>query len=125
MANFTKKYTNQSVVFYLKGRFSLEDLANLRKAFWDCLHCDNINKLVIDFKAMKRIDYSVFSLLTTTQNMTLKKKCRLMICGLNPHHYAMLRKVNLHHYFNIYKRVEDALSNSQAQGSATSEACLL
>jgi len=102
----SKSVHNHAVIFKLSGDLMLEQIADLRKAFWEAMHTDEATELVLDLSDLNHLDSSGMSLLVSTKNSISKLNGKLVLVGLSKPVYQFFEQTHLHHYFDIRHRYE-------------------
>lgn len=77
---------------------SLEEIANLRREFWEQLKAGS-KTLVVDFAKTPALDPSTLSLLVSTKNLAAKFKADLQLINLNQDCLNFLDSLNMVDYF--------------------------
>lgn len=96
----------ETALCVLLKELDLEEGARLRKVFWDVAHQDGVRQLVVDLHRVDRLDPSAISLLVSTQSAVAKRKCSLILVGLQDHAHELLEQTHLDQYFEIRDRNE-------------------
>ncbi|MDJ0836534.1 MAG: STAS domain-containing protein [Acidobacteriota bacterium] len=108
--SFTITDHGEAAVFQLSGPPSLEGAAELRKAFWECLHDDGKRVLILDLSRVPSLGPSVVSLFISTKNVVDKHRGRLVLAGLNRAGRALLEETHLHDYFEHADTLDEVLT---------------
>ena len=95
-----------SAIFHLDGKLSLEETANLRKAFWEVIHHRTLGRLILNFENVPKLNPSVISLLVATKNVVARSHGQLILVGLKPNHQQFLERTHLYQYFEIEPDIE-------------------
>ena len=111
--SFTTEDRSNAVIFHLSGPPGLEGAADLRKAFWECIHDDGKKVLILDLHEMPGLGPSVVSLFISTKNVVTKHRGHLYLVGLNQAGAALLEETHLKDYFEIRESLDEVLSTLQ------------
>lgn len=110
MFNLELYHDGADAVFHLQGVQSLEDTANLRKAFWDVMNQHPMQRLIVNFEHVPQIDSAVISLLVATKNAVTRFQATMILVGLADSHRNFLEKTQLHRYFEIQPDLASCLA---------------
>jgi len=102
-------------IFNLDSTLSLEETANLRKAFWEVIHEKTVDHLIINVENVPKLNPSVISLLVATKNVVARSRGKLILVGLKPNHKQFLERMHLYQYFDIRQDIEGCFQ--EAAGS--------
>ncbi len=101
MSKHVFKIEGDTAICTLTGDLDLEEGAILRKKFWDVIHQDGINNLVVALHQVTRLDPSAISLLVSTQSVVVRRKRKLVLVGLGEACRGILEQTHLDQYFEI------------------------
>ena len=101
-------------IFALPTPLDLSQMARLRKLFWQFIHEDGFEVLIIDLANIDHLDSSAISLLVATKNVVQKRRGRLALVGLDMDNLHILERLHLDCYFEIFEDVDEAIKGKQA-----------
>lgn len=103
-----------AMVYTLRGKIELVQTATLRRIFWDCLHEDGIDRLIIDLSGVPELGSSAISLFVSTKNVVTKRRAKMIFIGLSQAAHDFLVRMHLHYYFDIAESLEEAMLLEEA-----------
>ena len=109
--SFTRQDKNEAAIFHLSGHPGLEGAAQLRKAFWECIHDSGKRLLVLDLFEVPALGPSVISLFISTKNVVTRHRGRLVLVGVNEKGMALLEETHLDDYFHIADSLDAATAD--------------
>lgn len=106
----------ESALFMLQGEMTLEDSFHLRQAFFEALQMEPPpQRLVVDFRRVKRIDPAMVSLLVATKNVAERHQARLSLINVPPREMRLFHQTNLDRYFDIEPLVDSASDHNHVK----------
>ncbi|MBO1320066.1 STAS domain-containing protein [Acanthopleuribacter pedis] len=105
MGQFTVVTRGKDAIFQLSGALGLEETAALRPVFWETMQETEAERIIVDLKAVSRLDASMISLFVATKNGLTKRRRRLILCGMKREIFQVFEQTNLNAYFDIRKEM--------------------
>lgn len=97
------------LVFNLRGKFGLEETAQLREQMWRALNDHRPSLLVLNLSELNTLDVTLVSWLITVRNWVGKMKGRMILAGLTEKQRVFLEQYRLDLYFEHAATTEQAL----------------
>ncbi len=99
--SFTAACDKAPMKITLTGRLDAEQVAALRKLFWECFAERHLDRVIVILTESAVLDAVALSLLINARNLANKAKATLSLaCGPGAN-LNLLRQFDLHQYFEL------------------------